>query len=397
MEHREYPLLVLVLVVAVNASVSNRTANATDGNFTNPAVDTGTPSAPPAPDPTPSAGPTSSDFTTTDGTAPTPDPTLCWCDLTPGLCDIGCCCDVVDCGVLDPSTVFNSCGGESRSGSCIESWLMFRANVDPALITDTEGLFCVQSEEGSQQQNLRVLSDQPKRLDSPHFSLQEPAAFSIPSRDFYKVDDVLLIRYSGLSVLSVLKQPAPGPATFSCVDRNPARFLRSGSTLCSRALTAESCGLDLGLRARSYFSNISLLGIPKPQKMNMTDKLVSVIPVMEWPEPRQKEGSCLNIVSKVEYIIEYTSRGQITMVTVNVTLTDAVIGTRILQQHAVQFQLATASPTAVPRASVGLMSGAPVIGRFGEELKPASCRLWVRLKVESALWISLAALPYFSS
>ena len=30
-----------------------------------------------------------------------------------------------------------------RSGGCVEDWLMFRANVDPAMVTQTDGLFCV--------------------------------------------------------------------------------------------------------------------------------------------------------------------------------------------------------------------------------------------------------------
>lgn len=41
-----------------------------------------------------------------------------------------------------------------RAGACIESWLMFRANVDPQLVTDTGSLFCVQRGNG----NTRLLS-----------------------------------------------------------------------------------------------------------------------------------------------------------------------------------------------------------------------------------------------
>lgn len=33
-----------------------------------------------------------------------------------------------------------------RSGVCVEKWLMFRANVDPALITVTDSLICINNE-----------------------------------------------------------------------------------------------------------------------------------------------------------------------------------------------------------------------------------------------------------
>ncbi|KAI4883920.1 hypothetical protein NFI96_008395 [Prochilodus magdalenae] len=70
----------------------------------------------------------------------------CTCDLTPDYCDIGCCCDVVDCGDANLTSVFRGCAQEARSGVCIESWLMFRANVDPQLVTVTDSQFCVRRE-----------------------------------------------------------------------------------------------------------------------------------------------------------------------------------------------------------------------------------------------------------
>lgn len=37
----------------------------------------------------------------------------CLCDVTPDFCDIGCCCDVMDCGLLNLSSVFNNCGQDA--------------------------------------------------------------------------------------------------------------------------------------------------------------------------------------------------------------------------------------------------------------------------------------------
>uniref|UniRef100_A0A3P9QIV8 Tectonic-1-3 N-terminal domain-containing protein n=1 Tax=Poecilia reticulata TaxID=8081 RepID=A0A3P9QIV8_POERE len=74
------------------------------------------------------------------------DPQICLCDLTPGFCDIGCCCDTADCDVANLSTVFTDCPKEDVKQVCIEKWLMFRANVDSSLITVTDTLFCVHTE-----------------------------------------------------------------------------------------------------------------------------------------------------------------------------------------------------------------------------------------------------------
>uniref|UniRef100_A0A3B3XIE6 Tectonic-1-3 N-terminal domain-containing protein n=1 Tax=Poecilia mexicana TaxID=48701 RepID=A0A3B3XIE6_9TELE len=71
---------------------------------------------------------------------------VCLCDLTPGFCDIGCCCDTADCDVANLSTVFTGCPKEDVKQVCIEKWLMFRANVDSSLVTVTDTLFCVQAE-----------------------------------------------------------------------------------------------------------------------------------------------------------------------------------------------------------------------------------------------------------
>lgn len=42
---------------------------------------------------------------------------------------------------------------------------------------------------------------------------------------------------------------------------------------------------------------------------------------------------------QVEYVITYTSAGEITAAAVNFSATDASFGTQILQRHAVQFQV----------------------------------------------------------
>ncbi|XP_036429148.1 tectonic-3-like isoform X2 [Colossoma macropomum] len=295
----------------------------------------------------------------------------CICDLTPDFCDIGCCCDVVDCGVANLSSVFSGCRQETRPGVCVESWLMFRANVDPQLVTVTDSLFCVRkgNEMDVVAQTLPALSEGPFSIFSPHFSIREPTPYRSRNSSFYKVDDIILTYYNNTSIVSVLRHPSPGAASSSCVDRNPAKFLRSGSLSCSRAVSAQSCGRDGALSVRS-FTGFSLLRVPRLSKVDMPNLTIPVIPLSSQLEPSEHNGFCVNVVSKVEYVITYTGAGEITAATLRAELANASFGTQLLQQHTVQFQLATPSSPPSGTPLVGLTVGTPVIGWFGEEAQP---------------------------
>uniref|UniRef100_A0A671FF54 Tectonic family member 3 n=1 Tax=Rhinolophus ferrumequinum TaxID=59479 RepID=A0A671FF54_RHIFE len=74
---------------------------------------------------------------------------ICVCDLTPGTCDINCCCDK-DCYLLHPRTVFSFClPGSVRSSSwvCVDNSLIFRSNspFPSRVFMDPNGIrqFCV--------------------------------------------------------------------------------------------------------------------------------------------------------------------------------------------------------------------------------------------------------------
>ncbi|GAA6112313.1 tectonic-3-like, partial [Tachysurus ichikawai] len=197
---------------------------------------------------------------------------------------------------------------------------------------------------------------------SPHFSLAE--VNSTWSSSVYKVDDVILIYYNATSIVSVLRQPSSGMASSSCVDRNPAKFLHSGSLSCSRVVSAQSCRRDSSLSFSSYFTGFSLLRVPRPSEMDISKIMIPIIPLNNPPEVSEQNGFCTNVVTKVEYVIMYNSTGEITAATVNVSVTNATLGTQILQQHAVQFKLATPSPSPPKLPLVGLEVGSSVIGWF---------------------------------
>ncbi|XP_041672449.1 tectonic-3-like [Cheilinus undulatus] len=293
----------------------------------------------------------------------------CLCDLTPDFCDIGCCCDTVDCDVANLRTVFTGCPQKAILGACIEKWLMFRANVNSSLVTVTDSLFCVRSKDDSPKSHPAL--PQYKALgDSYHFSPPAPLSISY-SRDFYRADDVIQTYFINSSVWSFLRQPSPLAAADFCVNRNPAKFLRSGSLSCTRMLTPQSCTTDPTLSAHSYFSDMSLIKVPIFDMVQVSDLLVPVTPLSNWPLPSKQNNSCVNVAEKVEFVIGYTGKGELTYATVNVVLADVDPNQPLLQTHSVQFKLEEPSPTlGAPVPAFGLPAGSPVIGRFNEELKP---------------------------
>ncbi|XP_073722855.1 tectonic-3 isoform X2 [Misgurnus anguillicaudatus] len=301
------------------------------------------------------------------------NPTDCLCDVTPDFCDIGCCCDFIDCGLLNLSSVFNDCNQASGFGTCLESWMMFTANVDPVLVTLSGDLFCVKKEEEMQSD----VQTSPAVFQSIYLYpllLRESAAFNNPKNNFYKVDDIILIYYNRTSIVSTLRQPSTGPASSACVNRNPARFLRSSSLSCSRTVTTQSCVEDNSLSARTYYTGFSLLRVPEAQVENRPELLIPISTVRDWPEPREQNGSCFNVVSKVEYGIEYTGKGEIVKITMNAELITANPNTQLLQNHTVTFQLATSTPSMATPTPVsgteGLKPGSTVIGWFGGKSQP---------------------------
>ncbi|KAJ3607787.1 hypothetical protein NHX12_024838 [Muraenolepis orangiensis] len=283
--------------------------------------------------------------------SPSPGPggplDVCLCDLSPGLCDIGCCCDLLDCGVADLRSVFRGCPEETRSGSCVEDWLMFRANVDPALVTRADGLFCVRPpENGTFRSAPSSLPAAPALGASYRFSGPEPLVTRPHARPFYRVDDVILTYYSTSSLWGLLRQPSPGAGSASCVDRNPAKFMRSSVVSCTRVL-------------------------PVPESEQPVDMLVPVTPLSSWPAPRRLDRSCLHVVAKVELEVVFTGRGELSRATVSLVLADVELDRLLSQSHSLSFTLATPRPTpSGPIPAVGLPLGSPVIGRFNGSVAP---------------------------
>ncbi|NWT28231.1 TECT3 protein, partial [Cardinalis cardinalis] len=127
---------------------------------------------------------------------------------------------------------------------------------------------------------------------------------------FYRAGDPILIYFDSSSVLSMLRQPIKMGASGLCVDGNPAGFLDSKSTSCTRifANLSKSCMTDPALDAASYYHDFTVLKVP----VNDT-----IMPSM-----------------KVIYEIEYSGTSGIQSVSVQFKVSNISANSRSsLQQH----------------------------------------------------------------
>ncbi|NXL00478.1 TECT3 protein, partial [Mesembrinibis cayennensis] len=95
-------------------------------------------------------------------------------------------------------------------------------------------------------------------------SFLAPSQVQPSSSAFYRAGDPILIYFDSSSVLSTLKQPVKMGASGLCVDGNPAGFLDSKSTSCTRifANLSKSCITDPALDAASYYRGFTVLKVP---------------------------------------------------------------------------------------------------------------------------------------
>ncbi|XP_039620675.1 tectonic-3-like isoform X1 [Polypterus senegalus] len=298
---------------------------------------------------------------------------VCPCDLTTGVCDINCCCDLSDCGLSNPEGVFSSCSAGSKravSWQCAEEFLIFSANT-PSLTTllmdGQTRLFCVQVDNGKL--NYVALPPTATRVSGfPSFSMQ--ASLQTPTTAaFYRAGDVILSVFSVTSVLGRFRQPGPSGTSGACNDYNPAVFLQSGQTSCTRSVTSSSCETANGLKASTFYADFFLLRIPSPSLASVQAMKVNIQPVSQWPQPVLIGDVCKNVTAQVSYILNFSAAGEIVSASVDVQLADVKISdSSMVQTFSVQYQPST--PAATSQVKLGLVPGEPVTGQFAGRANP---------------------------
>ncbi|NXK79272.1 TECT3 protein, partial [Amazona guildingii] len=130
-------------------------------------------------------------------------------------------------------------------------------------------LFCVQlhdSKQNSYQQPQEIKESDFFKFAEKHgkHSFIAPSQVQPSFSSFYRAGDPILIYFGSSSVLSTLRQPIKMGSSGLCVDGNPAGFLDSKSTSCTRifANLSKSCVTDPALDAASYYRDFYVLKVP---------------------------------------------------------------------------------------------------------------------------------------
>ncbi|XP_055654940.1 tectonic-3 isoform X2 [Falco peregrinus] len=265
-------------------------------------------------------------------------------------------------------------GSRSVNQVCVEKSLIFRSNTPYP--TDTiavpggrDLLFCVQLDNS----NLNYFQ-QPQDIKESDFLkfFEKYGRHSFLARSqvqpsfsaFYRTGDPILIYIDSSSVLSTLRQPVKMGASGLCLDGNPAGFLDSKSTSCTRifANLSKSCITDPALDAASYYRDFTVLKVPINDTIEQFMK-VKVTAIAPPGAPHMAGNTCKNVVSEVIYEIEFSGTHGIQSVSVRFKVSNISgnLGSSLQQHFTLHFWTRTLSH-ALPRSgNPGYITGAPVL------------------------------------
>ncbi|XP_075280124.1 tectonic-3 isoform X2 [Opisthocomus hoazin] len=257
---------------------------------------------------------------------------------------------------------------------CVEKSLIFRSNTPypTATITVPGGhdlLFCVQLDDSKlnyfqQPQDIKE-SDFLKFLEKyGRHSFLAPSQVQPSFSAFYRAGDPIVIYFDSSSVLSTLRQPVKMGAGGLCVDGNPAGFLDSKSTSCTRifANLSKSCVTDPALDAASYYRDFTVLKVPINDTIVESMK-VKVTAVAPPGAPHMKDNICNNVVSEVIYEIEFSGTHGIQSVSVQFKVSNISgdSGSSLQQHFTLHFWTRTLSHMLPRSGNPGYVTGAPLL------------------------------------
>ncbi|KAM9232900.1 tectonic-3 isoform 4-T7 [Leptosomus discolor] len=149
-----------------------------------------------------------------------------------------------------------------------------------------------------------------------------------------------------------------------CVDGNPAGFLDSKSTSCTRifANLSKSCTTDPSLDAASYYRDFTVLKVPISDAVVQSMK-VRVTAVAPPEAPHMKENTCNNVVSEVIYEIECSGTRGIQSVSVRFKVSNISVnsGSSLQQHFTLHFWTKTLSHVLPRSGNPGYITGAPLL------------------------------------
>ncbi|NXN95933.1 TECT1 protein, partial [Rhinopomastus cyanomelas] len=264
---------------------------------------------------------------------------LCVCDLLVAQCDVNCCCDP-DCSA-DDFSLFTTCSvpvvtGDSRLCSQKAAVYSLDVGADPPerIVELTErvnpSVFCIHaanykealffpSPETPTSENFDQLL---KQFGSPAFSA-EPDSWNADAEHPSGGNETYRYEYGApiQTADAFLRLPSPVVSSW-CSDANPAAFLVSQATKCTRSVSTEECD-SIPALSMLFYTNSSILAVPKSSQMvNITVHSITV----QSPKgtrtllkgsdvfrlPTLVDGLCINVVLGVSYRVTHTDTGEIT-------------------------------------------------------------------------------------
>uniref|UniRef100_A0A672TFR0 Tectonic family member 3 n=1 Tax=Strigops habroptila TaxID=2489341 RepID=A0A672TFR0_STRHB len=276
-------------------------------------------------------------------------------------------------GLRDPGAAESSrlsSGSRTVSQVCVEKSLLFRSNApyptDSIPVPGGHDLFCVQLHDSKL--NYYQQPQDIKESDFLKFSEKYGRhSFVAPSQvqrsfsPFYRAGDPILIYFDSSSALSTLRQPVKMGSSGLCVDGNPAGFLDSKSTSCTRifANLSKSCVTDPVLDAASYYRDFYVLKV-HAVFLHFAQHLICLTFYCNFT-PRMKGNTCNNVVSEVIYEIEFSGTHGIQSVSVwfKVSNISGNSGSALQQRFTLHFWV---SAPILPRSgNPGYITGAPLL------------------------------------
>ncbi|XP_022523013.2 tectonic-2 [Astyanax mexicanus] len=298
----------------------------------------------------------------------------CPCDLTPGECDVRCCCDQ-DCtpellwlftghclpgpfgGSVTPAPEYDC---SSQSAENAPDWFPFLCVNSPTENSPFLGLF------------YHGQTITPKA--APSFQAQQAAA-PVPPTNYRQGDPIFTTdnQYFTIPQVSMVGQ---------CVENAPVAFLQDFESVCTRTLQdCPAAPADLAVSVRDGLGGVVTVSVVDEATSDITSFVSSPAKVPSVGSVQVSEGRlCVNVVLALSYAIYWKENGltgiSVTRHTGNITLNPAVT---LSTRYSAVF--VNGNVTSQPNSgNPGYLEGRPVIGGILDSttgvIERASFSLW---------------------
>ncbi len=204
-----------------------------------------------------------------------PDSPFCTCDLTEGVCDVGCCCDV-DCSA-DDRAAFRRCDDEDTVGAndryCFKTEFLFANNSQIEAERVSDSLLCMRR--NNLEEADRYLDRAPvenvtefQELESRHKRFLWSAANEKDNIELagapYKAGDPVMAYLPDEDQFALLTLPGSLGGDGQCTVPNPVKFMSQGEAECRISMASvPDCRRLPSLDASSFLKGFLVVKDPK--------------------------------------------------------------------------------------------------------------------------------------